>query len=401
MHLSHPKSRIGHDFPRQPGKPLSSPLYVQYSSDWLVFGRLLKYYPPMNRIVSLFLALIAIPAAHAAEPLQSAEFLSRTFEVDGIYRSMEGPSEVQTITLLDSDEPELLWIRAIRSEIVAEDGKTPMSGEFMCHVNMDIDPESHRDAFNLDKPYINSRLMTLAQGQFAVEFPKGFGAPLMSDEPLYMNSQVLNHNIEGSLLNLRHRIVVDYVRDKDLGTPMNPLFVSAPFGMKLLSGTNGYYGLSTIDPALHGQGCLMGAPADNSLTSSSFADQFGKKFTGHWKVKPGREVNHTPVTALMAVPFDTTIHYIAVHLHPFAESVELIDLTENRSVFRSNAENTREGIGLASVETYSSKVGIPVYKDHEYELISVYDNPTSENHDAMATVFLYLLDKEFSYPQNL
>jgi len=355
----------------------------------------------MKRVVYLILALLAAPAALCAETMHSAEFLSRTFEVDGIYRSMEGPSEIREVSLLESEEPELLWIRAIRSEIVAEDGKTSMSGEFMCHVNMDIDPTKHRDAFSLDKPYINSRLMTLAQGQFAVEFPKGFGAPLMSNEPLYMNSQVLNHNIEGRLLNVRHRIVVDYVRDNELSEPMKPLFVSAPFGMKLLSGTDGYYGLSVIDPALHGQGCLVGAPADNSISGSDFGDQFGRRFTGHWKVEPGREVNHTPVTSLMAVPFDTTIHYIAVHLHPFAESVELIDLTENRPVFRSNAENTREGIGLASVQTYSSRVGIPVYKDHEYELISVYDNPTSESHDAMATVFLYLLDKEFKHPETL
>lgn len=355
----------------------------------------------MNRIIVMVLGIFALLPVQASEAVRSAEFLSRTFEVDRIYRSMEGPSENRGITLLDSEAPELLWIRAIRSEIVAEDGETSMPGEFMCHVNMDIDPAIHRDSFDLEKPYINPRLMTLAQGQFAVEFPDGFGAPLMSDEPLFMNAQVLNHNLEDGVVNVRHKIVVDFVRDSDLDKPMKPLFVSAPFGMKLLSGVNGYYGLSLIDPALHGQGCLMGAPAENSIAASTFDDQFGRKFTGHWKVKPGREVNHTPVTALMAVPFDTTIHYIAIHLHPFAEYVELYDLTDNRPVFRSSAENLQEGIGLASVDTYSSKVGIPVYKDHEYELISVYDNPTTENHDAMATVFLYLLDREFNHPETL
>lgn len=355
----------------------------------------------MKPALLLALALLATSTADAAENPHSVEFLSRTFEVDRIYRSMEGPSEIRQIDLLDGEEAELLWIRAIRSEIVADDGFTPRSGEFMCHVNMDIDPDRHREAFGLDKPYINSRLMILAQGQFAVEFPKGFGAPLMSDEPLFMNAQVLNHNIEDRIFNVRHRIVVDFVRDKDLSAPMKPLFVSAPFGMKLLSGLDGYYGMSTVDPALHGQGCLVGAPAENSVDGTAFDDQFGRRFTGHWQVPPGREVNHTPVTALMALPFDTTVHYIAVHLHPFAESVELYDLTENRSVFRSRARNTREGIGLASVETYSSRVGIPVYKDHEYELISIYDNPTSENHDAMATVMLYLLDKEFKHPDLL
>ncbi len=355
----------------------------------------------MNRKFCLIFALLVAPAANCSDEVRSAEFLSRTFEVDRIYRSMEGPYETREITLLGSEEPELLWIRAIRSEIVGEDGKASMSGEFMCHVNMDIDPDKHRAAFDLSKPYVNSRLMTLAQGQFAVVFPDGFGAPLMSDEPLFMNSQVLNHNIEDAIFNIRHKIVVDFVRDRDLSTPMKPLFVSAAFGMKLISEVDGYYGRSLIDPALHGSGCLTGVPADNSTAGSNFGDQFGRKFTGHWTVTPGREVNHTPVTSLMAIPFDTTIHYIAIHLHPFAESVELYDLTEDRSVFRSNAGNVRQGVGLVSVETYSSKVGIPVFRDHEYELVSVYHNPTTQNHDAMATVFLYLLDKEFSRPNAL
>ena len=344
--------------------------------------------------------MLAVSLACGAVELQSSEFLSRTFEIDRIYRSMEGPSEVREIKLSDSEKPELLWIKSIRSEIVDADGSTPMPGEFMCHVNMDIDPAKHRSAFSLEKSYINPRLMTLAQGQFGIKFPEGFGAPLMSNEPLYMNSQVLNHNIHGQTLNVRHKITVDFVRDSELEQPMKPLFVSAPFGMKLVSGVDGYYGLSLVDPKLHGQGCLLGAPADNVTTGSIFSDQFNREFTGHWKVEPGREINHTPVTRLMAIPFDTTIHYIAIHLHPFAEYVELHDLTEDRLVFRSNAENAGEGIGLTSVETYSSIEGIPVYKDHEYELVSAYNNPTKENHDAMATVFLYLMDKEFEHPDS-
>ncbi len=33
-------------------------------------------------------------------------------------------------------------------------------------------------------------------------------------------------------------------------------------------------------------------------------------------VQPGREENHTRVTEIMNLPFDTKIHYIAVHMHP-------------------------------------------------------------------------------------
>ena len=90
-----------------------------------------------------------LPMLGIAADKETTQFLSKTFEVDRIYRSMDGPYETKNIVLLESDEPELLWIKSIRSEMVSADGSTPMSGEFMCHVNMDIDPKYHRNAFKL------------------------------------------------------------------------------------------------------------------------------------------------------------------------------------------------------------------------------------------------------------
>ena len=76
----------------------------------------------------------------------------------------------------------------------------------------------------------------------------------------------------------------------------------------------------------------------------------------------GREVNHTPVTSLMALPFDTTIHYIAIHLHPFAESVELpihILLTKSDKLKKGQAANAllevrKEVADRASVQLFSA-----------------------------------------------
>ena len=36
-----------------------------------------------------------------------------------------------------------------------------------------------------------------------------------------------------------------------------------------------------------------------------------------------------------------------------------------------------------------------LYEDHEYELISVYNNTTPTDQDVMAVMFLYILDKEW------
>jgi hypothetical protein len=111
-------------------------------------------------------------------------------------------------------------------------------------------------------------------------------------------------------------------------------------------------------------------------------------------VEPGREENRTLVTQLMRVPYDTHIHYVAVHLHPFAESLELRDLTTGETVFKSRARNFEQGIGLRHVDYLSSAEGLPVYRDHEYELVSVYDNTTGEEQDSMAVMYIYLRDLE-------
>ena len=111
-------------------------------------------------------------------------------------------------------------------------------------------------------------------------------------------------------------------------------------------------------------------------------------------MKPGREENHTLVTKLLALPYDTTLHYVAVHLHPFAESVELRDLTGGTTVYKSHARQVPGRIGLAEVEFLSSAEGIPLYKDHQYEVVSVYDNTSGVDQDAMATMFLYLAAKD-------
>ena len=103
------------------------------------------------------------------------------------------------------------------------------------------------------------------------------------------------------------------------------------------------------------------------------------------------------MTRPLLLPYDTTIHYIAVHLHPFAESLELYDLTARKTVYRSRTRQADRGIGLADVEYFSSVEGLPIYKDHEYELISIYNNTSEQDQDSMATMLLFLqaIDLEF------
>lgn len=328
--------------------------------------------------------------------VRTSTFLSQTYTIDQKYKSMLGPQSTQYIALFPPQAPiELLWIVGYEAVMVAADGETQISQEFMCHSNLDINMALHKKAFNVQRESPN-RLFTLSQGQQIIDFPEGFGVPVLSLEPFRLTTQVLNHNVEGVSLEVRHKVTVKWVRDRELTSPMKALFQISANGLVLVDGDSGHFNVPAPDPGIHGPGCLPGELATKK--GRLFTDEFGRQFAGHWLVKPGREVNHSNTTHFMRLPYDTTLHYVAVHLHPFAESLELRDLTAGKSVFLSEAEGTEGKIGLRRVQSYSSTTGIPLYKDHEYELVSVYNNTSGENQDSMAVMYMYVLDKEFTKP---
>ena len=345
--------------------------------------------------------------------------LSPVYEVEAIYKSMTGPQSTEVIHLESDERPELIWITGFEAIMVEPDDERQISQEFMCHTNLDMDPSGHQKLFG-DQKITTGRLFTLSQGQYRIDMPKGFGIPVLSTEMLKLNTQVLNLNVaDPKGKKVRHKVILRYQRDEELTEPMKPLYVAGAYGLKLLDGKDGHYGLDAAStsadaPAHHHEHAGHGSPDHGAPSAdevehtaclpgenagqNTFGDGKGRKFTGHWVVEPGREVNHTRVTELMDLPFDTTIHYIAVHLHPFAESLTLRDLTTGEIVYEAKTKQAERGVGLAHVDFFSSEKGVPVYKDHEYELISVYENTSGVPQDSMAVMNLYLADMEFEKP---
>ena len=332
-------------------------------------------------------------AAAAGPKVYEHVVLSEIYAVDAVYRSMQGPASLRQITVGNLTERELLWVVGFEAVMVNPKGDERISQEFMCHTNLDVDIEKHQARFNDDKR-LTGRLFTISQGQDRIDLPKGYGLPIISDELIDVNTQVLNLNQPEIDRKVRHRVTLRYVRDKELTEPMKALFVGGAFGMKVLEGEDGRYGHDPTDGEDEHPGCL---PGDNA-GKNTFEDEQGRVFTGHWVVKPGREVNRTPVTDLMEMTFDTTVHYVAVHLHPFAETLELRDLTTGETVYKAGTRQADKGIGLAHVDHFSSPTGFPVFKDHKYEVVSVYNNTSNEDQDSMAVLNLYMLDKDFKKP---
>ncbi len=335
-------------------------------------------------------------AAENKAPVWTKEILSPRYHIDKKYMSMKGPDALQTVTLLDSPEPELLWIVGYEAIVMDGDGKNQVSQEFMCHSNLDIEPSTHWNHFGSNAA-ISGRLFTLSQGQQNIEFPEGFGIPILSTTPLNLATQVLNLNLDDADLNVRDKVLIRFVRDRDVPRPMKPLIQAAVQGYKSLEAAPADYGVSAEEHSdgKHGLGCSVGRAA---VPGDMDKDEHGQRFTGHWVVKPGREENHTVVTHFLNLQFDTTIHYIAAHLHPFAESLTLIDRTTGETVFRSNVEATPDKIGIKRLDYFSSEHGIPIYKDHDYELVSIYNNTSGKDVDSMAVMFMYLLDTRFQKP---
>ena len=342
----------------------------------------------------------ATPSSAATPAAITREVLSPIYTIDKKYRSMEGPGDTQTIYLEEGAAPELLWVTGVRTEMVGEDGKTPQLPEFMCHVNVDIDPSRHQQILGL-KRMGGTRLITLSQGMLAMKTPKGFAYPLASNEPIQLYTQVLNHNIlEPKNAKVRHKVTFEYYRERDLaGTSMKPLLNFGASGMVLLT-EDPKAAPSPVDlGGEHGATCLMAQRAPNAPgKSADYVDPEGRRLTGHWVVPPGRQTNHSDVTWFMSLPYDTKLHYAAIHLHPFAESLEMRDVTAKKSLFKVQTKNPKGKVGLDHVDTFVSTEGVPLYRNHKYELISVYNNTTKETHDSMASVFLGVLDPDFTKP---
>ena len=345
---------------------------------------------PVPGLVACLLIAGACATAPKKPVIESSVVYSDAFTIDTTWASMQGPYRVMNVTLTDSTTHEIVWVVGYEAAIVDADSKAPKSSEFMCHSNVDLDMARHRQIFGWEK-YPSRRLFTLSEGQTEVNLPAGFGIPVRSDEPLSVTAQVLNHNYHGAPIRVRQRVTVHFIRDASLAKPLVPLYQRGINTLVRLDGPPGAYNTEVDDAEMHEHAQAEGMGADQQ----PYHDHEGRTFAGHWVVKPGREVRTTPINGWLAMQQDLKVHYVSVHLHPFAESLQLRDATTGETVLASKAENRAERIGLARVDQIASAEGITLHKDHQYELVSTYNNTSGTDRTAMAVMYLYVEDTEF------
>ncbi len=291
---------------------------------------------------------------------------------------MAGPGEVRSGIAL-SPEDELLWLTGYEATMVDPSSERQLSQEFMCHNSLFLDSrlEDYRSLLGT-RPYGSPRVFTLAQGAYRIDFPAGFAIPFPARQGLQLQSQVLNLSPEHVGQVVRHRVRAEFVADSDLWTRPRPLFLVEATGRVLLR-----------DPG------AKALPKEVAARGKTRTDSSGRVWTGHWQVPPGPHTNLTRVEEELKLPFDTTAHYITSHLHPYAQWQELRDLTDGSVVYRVQPRASQDGRTLIEIPAYSSPNGLPLFADHDYQLVTHYLNTTAEPITAMSIMFLYCLDKEF------
>ena len=362
-----------------------------------------------RRIVLLIIAAALVgPAVYSltrpdipARTKDPQTLVSDPYRLDKIYRSMEGPYSVQSgIHVAPVDKSPVQWITGLETEVVDATEQKPISQEFFCHSNLTFAEHSGTpDQYNQrlgGKTHLDWRLFTLVPGRLSIDLPKGFGVPIPADAPLDYLTMSLNLNARDQMVNVRMRTKMHTIAADQPGAPTKALFRRALYVIQPGSESVDKKIACAANPKMQHVGAGCGEiPKMTSPNGSTMGTPNGG-FTNHWNVPTGRHVYTTEITPQLNLPFDTTIHYATIHVHPFARGMELRDITTHTTVLRLNSQDWPDRVGVARVDEYKSIDGIPISRDHRYELSVEYDNTSDAKTDAMAILYLYLLEKDLT-----
>ncbi|NDD29456.1 MAG: hypothetical protein EB084_14440 [Proteobacteria bacterium] len=293
----------------------------------------------------------------------------RGMRIDKLYPSMTGPSKDHTVLLGGNDDG--VWITRYKAEVLdPESGR--LRQEYMCHTSLDLLGTAGTEASTYHR-----QELTVSQGQEEIAFPKGFALHFPNDPlvDIHVLVMVLNNNDPDLRRDFDFRTTLRYAGDKTAREQkLVPLFQT---------------GFAAF-PLLDSEKLEAGETGVRTATEKEVErGRDGRQRTGHWMVPPGRQVIRE--TSALGLSSDTTIHYIWMHVHPYAESVELRDKTAEKTLWKGRVVNDPDArkARLVSTEHFESTQGIPVFKGHVYELVSTYNNPTNHDIDAMASLWIY------------
>lgn len=296
---------------------------------------------------------------------------------------------------------ELYWFKGMKLIVLDEQDKPLPTAEFICHLNLDVDPRFRRRVFPNSEHGPQTRLMTLTQGQTSFYFPEGFAVPVASDELWALTFQAANRNPKGHR-RVKQFCTMEFIRDSDLKKPMKALNWYNPF-IAVAVGKDA----QQVAQHSHGPSCLgvmTGNGADNSVSGSTFKDKQGHLYSGHWAVPPGQYTYTWPVTDEREMGFssrDKKIHAVWSHVHPLCSESSLVACNggERKKIFTAKIKTkTDGGLELLHIENILSKKGIFMPGSAKYQVEATYNNTTDKTQDSMVSLGIFFEDEGFKKP---
>lgn len=317
-------------------------------------------------------------------------FTTPTFIIADLYKSMEGPKSDKYV-IINEDKEELLWLTSFKTNVFTTNEKTRLSNDFVCHTNFEYRAAEHYNRWDLTNR-INStypRITSISNGVEDFKLPEGFGFPVFSNEKLFLNAQALNHNITDSTFHIKHKIEMGFVKDKI--KRLKPLAPKTIFMMLPFDANDPYAGPTEIMP----NACI---PVETK--NHTYYDDKGNPLSGHWIIPPGKQYYSYNTTEQLAIKDSIRLHQITSHLHPFAEKFILKDITTNTVIYECISKNYTKKTGIKTAPTFTSKEGIWLYKDHEYEMQLDINNTSGVDQEMMGSMAIFYHDKELEEKMN-
>jgi hypothetical protein len=234
---------------------------------------------------------------------------------------------------------EPVWVIGFKTEIFDTDGK-PSRENYLCHTFISNQTPDERP---LEHSAHGRQMAAIYSDAFTqeVRLPDGFGLFIEPDEGL--NWAPLFNNRQNSPVKVRMSVTVTLIRGKDVTKPLRRLY--------------------------------------STLRSVKVPHLFF--------VPTGRHQRQSTFEFL----FDGKIYFMGPHVHPYAQSVELFNVSRREQVWKGTGRYNAAG-EMVGMDVYSNPEGYPVHFGETYRIASVYDNPTDHEIDAMAGLFIfYSLDE--------
>ena len=375
----------------------------------LLLFKLYVYKMPESRKILSFNDWYLNLKVDKTESKQAVEY-SRSIEspyllIDTIFRSMEGPMTAKEVFINDQITkiigsaflPELLWITGYKVELF-DDKNNRLTYDFMCHNNLNIG-KNNVLPWKINTLGTDKRLFTLTEGQTEIHLPEHYGIPVMSNQRLRVDFQVLNHNQFPVNVKVKQRVTIYYKRNTEISESMRALYQQSIFVCKQVAGPRGDFNEEpslNADTLINSQDLLKVCCSNTGLDMKDgypFLDNYKREFTGHWVLSDSLETTHTDVTRMLNLSTNTLVHFFSVHVHPFCKSLELIDNTTGLCIYKAEMVNFKDKVGLEMIPLKSTSDGILLYSNHNYKLVSIYNKTRPERHTAMASMYLYCEEK--------